>query len=57
VDRWTCDEEFKARSNQNKANRGHEGTHVQGNRDFHRFKDHQVYIWNNLLLFPYMLLL
>lgn len=57
MDLWTGrDAEFKAKSIQNKANRGKEGTHGQGNRDFFRFKDHVVYIWNNLLLFPVMFL-
>jgi hypothetical protein len=58
VDLWTGkDGDFMAKSIQNKANRGKEGTHNQGNRDFFRYKEHKVYIWNNLLLFPGMFLL
>ena len=39
---WTSDQEFIARSMQNKRNRGHGGTHVQGNRSFDRFKEYKV---------------
>ena len=53
---WTKDGEFKAKSIQNKVNRGKEGTHNQGNNDFFRYKEKKVYIWNNLLLFSIMFL-
>jgi hypothetical protein len=57
VDLWTRkDADFKAKSLQNKANRGKEGTYNQRNRDFYRYKEHKVYIWNNLLLFLVMFL-
>lgn len=35
-------EEFKAISERNKANRGHEGTHCAGARNHHRFKEKMV---------------
>ena len=49
VNMWTSDPDFIAKSIQNKANCGKEGTHNQGNRDFYRCKEKQVYIWNYLL--------
>ncbi|KAM0829731.1 hypothetical protein ACQ4PT_066695 [Festuca glaucescens] len=42
VVRWTEDEEFKAKSIQNKANHGKRGTHSQGNKDFTRFTEDLV---------------
>ena len=45
VDLWTGkDPDFMAKSIQNSNNHGHEGTHCQGNRDFYRYKDSQVYM-------------
>ncbi|KAM0913789.1 hypothetical protein ACQ4PT_011931 [Festuca glaucescens] len=39
---WTEDEEFKARSIQNKANRGSGGTHNQGNKPFPLYEKDMV---------------
>ncbi|KAM0840277.1 hypothetical protein ACQ4PT_059769 [Festuca glaucescens] len=39
---WTDDEEFKARSIQNKANRGSGGTHNQGNKPFPLYEKDMV---------------
>ena len=47
---WHEDEDFKAKSMQNKANRGHGGTHNQGSKLFPVYEKDVVYIWNNLLL-------
>ena len=43
VDRWTGgNSEFTASSSTNSINRGHGGTHRQGNRSDGRFKEHLV---------------
>lgn len=58
--RWRGeDAEFNALSERNKANRGSGGTHCAGNRNHGRFKAHMVYMytWNNLYLFPFVILL
>jgi hypothetical protein len=51
--------EFNAVSERNRRNRGKEGTHVQGNRNHDRYKEHLVYIYalNNLSSFFLMFLL
>jgi hypothetical protein len=41
--RWLLeDEEFRARAEQNKSNRGEDGTHCAGNRNYDRFKEKMV---------------
>ena len=46
VRRWLGDdEEFNALSKQNKANRGHGGTHSAGSRSTGRYKEHMVDIY------------
>jgi hypothetical protein len=37
--------EFNAVSERNRRNHGKEGTHVQGNRNHDRYKEHLVYIY------------
>jgi hypothetical protein len=36
------DAEFKAVSERNRKNRGKEGTHIQGSRNYDRYKNHVV---------------
>jgi hypothetical protein len=54
VNRWIGEvPEFKAKSIVNKANRGHAGTHGQGNRSHDWFKSHMVHIYTEQLPFIY----